>query len=52
MSITVTSDKFKNTNFIIKDSLKFLSAALPDLCKSFKVPEELSKTKMNHDDIT
>lgn len=52
MSITITSEKFKNAEFVIKDTFKFISSPLKSLCKSFKVPEHLSKSEMPHDEIT
>jgi hypothetical protein len=52
MSISVTSDKFKNSEFVIKDTFKFISSPLKALCNSYKVPQHLCKTEMPHDEIT
>lgn len=38
MSITITSDKFKNADFVVKDTFKFISSPLKALCKSYNVP--------------
>ena len=32
MSIKISSDSFKNTSFVIKDTMKFLKAPLNKLC--------------------
>ena len=52
MSITVTSDDFKNCRFIFKDTLKFILGTLNGLCKSYSLPQEFCKGEMNHDEIT
>jgi hypothetical protein len=52
MSITITSDKFKNADFVVKDTFKFISSPLKALCKSYNIPENLTKMEMPHDEIT
>ena len=51
MSMTLTSSLFKNCDFVIKDTRKFLNSSLGKLCKSFKIPEEYCKSEMDHEKI-
>lgn len=49
MKVKITSKKhFENANFIMIDSFKFLSSGLDKLCKSFKLPRNIRKSKMDH----
>jgi hypothetical protein len=35
MSMTITSDEFKNTTFVVKDTIKFINGSLDELCTSY-----------------
>ena len=35
MSMTIVSEEFDNCNFIVRDTRKFLTASLANLCKSY-----------------
>jgi hypothetical protein len=49
MSMTLVSENFKNANFVIRDTRKFLSASLAKLCESYKIDEKYCKSEMDHD---
>lgn len=51
MSMTIVSTLFKNANFIIKDTRKFLTSSLKNLCKSFNIDEKYSKSEIEHTKI-
>ena len=48
ISMKLTSNCFRNANFIIKDTRKFLSASLAKNCESFNIPEQYRKSEMDH----
>jgi len=52
MSITIESELFVNTYFVLRDTRKFINGSLDQLCKSFKVPEQYCKSSMHHESIT
>lgn len=50
--MTLSGKQFENTDFQIKCTMKFLNECIKKLCVSFKVPEDISKQEMKHDDVT
>jgi hypothetical protein len=51
MSMTITSEEFDNCNFIIRDTRKFLTASLKNLCKSYNIDEKYCKSEMDHNAV-
>ncbi len=51
MSLEVECEEFENVKFVMRDTCKFLAKSLKNLCKSFKIPEEYTKSEMNHNDV-
>jgi hypothetical protein len=49
MSLTISTENCK-IKFI--DSCKFLVSSLNNLCKSYKCPDNIKKSEIEHNDIT